>query len=74
MMFRLYFYFSYENKSDAFNMFKLCVNRVKNQYKSKIKRFHIVRGAEYELNLFTKNYQSHGILHKKTTPYSLRNE
>lgn len=52
-------------------MFKLFMNKVKNQYKKKIRRLYSDRRVEYESNLFTAYHDFHGIIHERTTPYSL---
>ncbi|CAJ2678824.1 unnamed protein product [Trifolium pratense] len=58
------------NKSDAFDMFKVFVNEVENQFNTKIKRFRSDRGTEYNSSLFNEFYKQHGIIHETTAPYS----
>jgi transposase InsO family protein len=59
-----------KNKSDAFDMFKMFVNEIENQFSMKIKRFRSDRGTEYNSSLFIDFYKQHGIIHETTAPYS----
>ncbi|KAK2455989.1 putative mitochondrial protein [Trifolium repens] len=59
-----------KNKSDAFDMFKMFVNEIENQFGMKIKRFRSDRGTEYNSSLFIEFYKEHGIIHETTAPYS----
>lgn len=40
-------------------MFKIFVNKIKNQISIKIKRFRSDRGTQYESNLFNELYNMH---------------
>ena len=64
------FVYLMKNKSDALDMFKLFVTEIENQFNKKIKRFRSDRGTEYESRLFIDFYNSHGIVHERTAPYS----
>ncbi|CAJ2638290.1 unnamed protein product [Trifolium pratense] len=64
------FVYLMKNKSDAFDMFKVFVNEVENQFNTKIKRFRSDRGTEYNSSLFNEFYKQHGIIHETTAPYS----
>ena len=59
-----------KNKSDAFDMFKEYVTEIENQFNKKIKRFRSDRGTEYDSSMFREFYNSHGIIHETTAPYS----
>ena len=59
-----------KNKSDAFEMFKSFITEIENQSNKKVKRLHSDRGTEYESSLFIEFYNSHGIIHERTAPYS----
>jgi hypothetical protein len=59
-----------KTKDEALNCLKTYKAKVENQLEKKIKRFRSDRGGEYfsnELDLF---YVEHGIIHKRTPPYS----
>ena len=58
------------NKSDAFDMFKEYVTEIENQFNKKINRFRSDRGTEYDSGMFREFYNSHGIVHETTAPYS----
>jgi hypothetical protein len=59
-----------KNKDDAMNYFKIYKAEVKNQLEKKIKRFRSDRGGEYFSNDFNLFCVEHGIIHKRTPPYS----
>jgi transposase InsO family protein len=59
-----------KNKSDAFDMFKVFVTEVENQFNKKIKRFRSDRGTKYNSSLFNEFYKQHRIIHEMTAPYS----
>ena len=67
------FIYLLKNKSDAFNMFKVFVIKVGNQFSKRIKRFHSDRGTKYDYVVFNEFYNSRGIdtSHPKVT--SMRN-
>ena len=60
-----------KNKNEAFDMFKLFLIEIKNQFIRKVKRFHSHRGTEYDSSIFIEFYKSHNIIHEKFAPYSL---
>ena len=64
------FVYLMKNKSEALDMFKLFVAEIENQYNRKIKRLRSDRGTEYDSNEFIEFYNTHGIIHDKTAPYS----
>ena len=59
-----------KNKSEAFDMFKLFVTEIENQFNKKIKKLRSDRGTEYDSSLFNEFYNLHGIIHETTAPYS----
>ncbi|CAJ2634277.1 unnamed protein product [Trifolium pratense] len=64
------FVYLMKNKSDAFDMFKIFVKEIENQFNTKIKRLRSDRGTEYNSSLFNDFYKQHGIIHETTAPYS----
>lgn len=58
------------NKSEAIEMFKAFTTEIENQFSKKIKRFRSDRGNEYDSGEFNDLYESLGIIHESTTPYS----
>ena len=59
------------NKNEAFNMFKLFLNEVENQFNRKIKCLRINRCTQYDSNIFIDFYKTHGIIHERTAPFFL---
>ena len=59
-----------KNKSEAIDMFKIFLSEIENQFNRKVKRFRSDRGMEYGSDEFVKLYNSHGIIHERTAPYS----
>lgn len=57
-----------KNKSDVYDIFKLFVNQIENQFNWKIKRFHSDKGIEYNLDVFNNFYNTHGIIHEMWDP------
>jgi transposase InsO family protein len=57
-------------KDEALNYFKAYKAEVENQLERKIKRLRSDRGGEYFSSKFSKFYMEHGIIHKRTPPYS----
>jgi transposase InsO family protein len=51
-------------------LFKTYKAEVENQLEKKIKCFRSDRGGEYFSNEFDLLYAEHGIIHKRTPPYS----
>ena len=66
------FIYLLRNKNDAFDMFRVLVTEVKKQSSKKVKRLRSDRETEYDLVAFNKFYNSKGIIHEKTAPYSLK--
>lgn len=64
------FVYLMRNKSEAIDMFKIFISEIENQFNRKIKRFRSDRGNEYESDDFNKLYNSYGIIHERTAPYS----
>lgn len=58
------------NKDEAFDFFKRYKAEVENRKEKKIKIFHMDGGVEYFSNIFSFFYEEHGIVHKKTAPYT----
>ena len=59
-----------KNKSDVLNAFKSFVCEIENQHDRKVKKLRSDRKIEYDLDNLYTSYNSHGIIHEKTTPYS----
>jgi transposase InsO family protein len=59
-----------KTKDEALNCFKTYKTKVENQLEKKIKRFRSDRGVEYFSNEFNLFCVKHGIIHKRTPPYS----
>jgi transposase InsO family protein len=57
-------------KSEALHYFKIYKAEVENQLEKKIKRIWSDRGGEYFSNEFDSFCAEHGIIHKRTPPYS----
>jgi transposase InsO family protein len=59
-----------KTKYEALNYLKPYKTEVENQLEKKIKRFRSGRGGEYFSNEFDLFCAEHGIIHKRTPPYS----
>jgi hypothetical protein len=59
-----------KSKDEALHYFKIYKVEVENQLERKIKRFLSDRGVEYFSNDFSEFCAEHGIIHKRTPPYS----
>ena len=59
-----------KNKSDDIENFQDFLKEVENQFGRKIKRIRSDRGREYESSAFNSFFQSLGIIHETTVPYS----
>ena len=59
-----------KSKVEALHYFKIYKAEVENQLERKIKRVRSDCGGEYFSNLFTLFCEEHGIIHKRTPPYS----
>ncbi|KAL0378969.1 UNVERIFIED_CONTAM: Retrovirus-related Pol polyprotein from transposon TNT 1-94 [Sesamum radiatum] len=59
-----------KNKDEALDKFILFKNEVETQTVKKLKRLRSDRGGEYESSKFNKYYQTFGIIHEETSPYS----
>ncbi|KAL0545202.1 hypothetical protein IC582_020351 [Cucumis melo] len=59
-----------KNKSDAYDMFKVFVTEIENQFNKRIKRLRSDRGTEYDSVAFNEFYNLKGIIHETTAPYS----
>jgi transposase InsO family protein len=59
-----------KTKDEALNCFKTYKAEVENQLEKKIKRFRSDRGGEYFSNEFDLFCVEHGVIHKRTPPYS----
>lgn len=59
------------NKDEADETFIKYKTEIENQLGKKIKRLRTDRGEEYDPNLFKGYYESHGIIHETTAPYTL---
>jgi transposase InsO family protein len=59
-----------KTKDEALNCFKTYKDEVENQLEKKIKRFRSDRSGEYFSNEFDLFCAEHGIIHKRTPPYS----
>ncbi|KAL0556336.1 hypothetical protein IC582_004849 [Cucumis melo] len=64
------FIFKQINKSDAYEIFKVFVTEIENQFNKRIKRLRSDREIEYDSVAFNEVYNSKGIIHETTTPYS----
>ena len=64
--------FSYllKNKSDAFDILKVYITEIENQFNKRIKRLCSDRGTKYDLIAFNEFYNSKWIIHETTAPYS----
>ena len=58
------------HKSEALDIFKDFTTEIENQFGKKIKKFRSDRGTEYCSIEFTKLYETLGIIHEVTAPYS----
>ena len=59
-----------KTKDEALHYFKVYKAEVENQLEKKIKRLRSDRGEEYFSNKFSEFCAVHGIIHKRTPPYS----
>ena len=59
-----------KTKDEALHYFKVYKAEVENQLEKKIKRLRSDRGGEYFSNEFFEFCAVHGIIHKRTPPYS----
>ena len=66
------FIYLLKNKSDAFDMFKLFVTKLESPFNRKIRRLCSDREIELDLVAFNNFYNTHGVIHEKATPYSLK--
>src|SRR6266511_1014838 len=57
-------------KDEALDYFKIYKDEVKNQLERKIKRLRSDCGGEYFSKIFDVLCEEHGIIHKRTSPYS----
>ncbi|KAL0539363.1 hypothetical protein IC582_023574 [Cucumis melo] len=64
------FIYLFKNKSDAYDMFKVFVTKIENQFNIRIKRLRSDRGTEYDSVVFNEFYNSKGIIHETTKLYS----
>ena len=64
------FIYLLKNKSDVLDVFKVFVTKLENQFNKRIKRLHSDKGTEYDSVAFNEFYNSKGIIHKTTAPYS----
>ncbi|KAL4026406.1 hypothetical protein IC575_014836 [Cucumis melo] len=64
------FIYLLKNKSDAYEMFKVFVTEIENQFNKRIKRLRSDRGIKYDSVAFNEFYSSKGIIHETTAPYS----
>ncbi|KAL0540288.1 hypothetical protein IC582_024522 [Cucumis melo] len=64
------FIYLLKNKSDAYEMFKVFVTEIENQFNKRIKILRSDRGTEYDSIAFNEFYNSKGIIHETITPYS----
>ena len=58
------------HKSEALDIFKVFTIEIENQFGKKIKKFRSDRGTKYCSIEFTKLYETLGIIHEVTSPYS----
>ena len=58
------------HKSEALDIFKVFTTEIENQFKKKIKKFRSDRGTKYCSIEFTKLYETLGVFHEVTAPYS----
>ena len=65
----LTFVYLMKNKNEAFDMIKLFLTEVKNQFTRKVNRFRSDKSTEYDSSVFIEFYKSHGIIHEKSAPY-----
>jgi len=59
-----------KSKDEMLDYFKIYKAEVENQLERKIKRLRSNRGGEYFPRLFDEFYEEHGIIYKRTPPYS----
>ena len=71
-MMRLRFCYVYllKTKDKTLNYFKIYKSEVENQLERKTKHLRSARGGEYFPEVFDDFYMEHGIIHKRTPPYS----
>ena len=62
------FIYLLKNKSDSFDMFKVFVTEIENQYNKRIKWLRSDRGTKCDLAAFNEFYNSKGIMYEKTAP------
>jgi transposase InsO family protein len=67
---RFFYVYLLKTKDEAFNYFKTYKAEVENQLERKIKRLRSDRGGEYFYNVFDEFCVEHGIIHKRTPPFS----
>ena len=59
-----------KNKSDAFEKLSIFLKEVENTFDKKVKRFRTDRGKGYDTLGLNNYFQSLGVVHETTTPYS----
>jgi transposase InsO family protein len=67
---RYYYVYLLKTKDEDLNCLKTYKAEVENQLEKKIKHFRSDRGGEYFSNDFDLFCTEHGIIHKRTPPYS----
>jgi hypothetical protein len=67
---RFWYVYLLKTKVKVFTYFKTYKAEVENQLERKIKRLRSDRDAEYFSNVFDEFYMEHGIIHKRTPPFS----
>ena len=63
------FIYLLKTKSDAFDIFKVYVTKIENQFNKRIKRLHSDRGTRYDSIVFNEFYNSKGTIQETTAPY-----
>jgi transposase InsO family protein len=67
---RYFYVYLLKTKNKTLNFFKIYKDEVENELEKKIKIFRSDRGGEYFSNEFDLFCVEHGIIHKRTPPYS----
>jgi transposase InsO family protein len=67
---RYYYVYLLKTKDNALNCFKIYKAEDENQLEKKIKCFRSDHAGEYFSNKFDLFYVEHGVIHKRTPPYS----